>query len=48
MGETDRSIDLLVSRLRQKLRVDAADGGFIKTVRDEGYVFNVSASALRH
>ncbi|TAK84497.1 MAG: response regulator [Aquabacterium sp.] len=35
----DRSIDLLVSRLRQRLRDDARDPRYIKTVRNEGYVF---------
>ncbi|HKU98085.1 MAG TPA: response regulator [Vineibacter sp.] len=35
----DRSIDLLVSRLRQRLRDDAREPQYIKTVRNEGYVF---------
>lgn len=35
----DRSIDLLVSRLRQRLRDDAREQIYIKTVRSEGYVF---------
>ncbi|WNG51117.1 response regulator [Archangium minus] len=35
----DRSIDLLVSRLRQRLRDDAREQAYIKTVRSEGYVF---------
>ena len=35
----DRSIDLLVSRLRQRLRDDARGQAYIKTVRSEGYVF---------
>lgn len=35
----DRSIDLLVSRLRQKLRDDPKENGLIRTVRGEGYVF---------
>ncbi|MDF3835493.1 response regulator transcription factor [Cupriavidus basilensis] len=35
----DRSIDLLVSRLRQKLRDDPRDPTLIRTVRGEGYVF---------
>lgn len=34
-----RSIDLLVSRLRQRLREDAREPQYIKTVRSEGYVF---------
>jgi DNA-binding response OmpR family regulator len=38
----DRSIDLLVSRLRQRLRDDARDPAYIKTVRSEGYVFSAA------
>lgn len=34
----DRSIDLLVSRVRQRLRDDAREPAYIKTVRSEGYV----------
>jgi DNA-binding response OmpR family regulator len=34
-----RSIDLLVSRVRQRLREDAREPRYIKTVRSEGYVF---------
>jgi two-component system OmpR family response regulator len=35
----DRSIDLLVSRLRQRLMEDVREPRYIKTVRSEGYVF---------
>jgi two-component system OmpR family response regulator len=35
----DRSIDLQVSRLRQKLRDDAKAPLLIKTIRSEGYMF---------
>ncbi|MDQ5959394.1 MAG: two-component system, OmpR family, response regulator, partial [Pseudomonadota bacterium] len=34
----DRSIDLQISRLRQKLGDDARSPTLIKTVRNEGYV----------
>jgi two-component system OmpR family response regulator len=34
----DRSIDLLVSRLRQRLGDNARESSIIKTVRNEGYV----------
>ena len=34
----DRSIDLLVSRLRQRLREDAREPRILKTQRGEGYV----------
>ena len=36
----DRSIDLLVSRLRHKLSDDPRDPSIIKTIRGAGYVFN--------
>ena len=36
----DRSIDLLVSRLRQRLGDGAREQTYIKTVRNEGYVFS--------
>jgi DNA-binding response OmpR family regulator len=35
----DRSIDVLISRLRQKLGDDAKHPAFIRTVRGAGYVF---------
>jgi two-component system OmpR family response regulator len=37
-----RSIDLLVSRLRQRLREDAREPRYIKTVRSAGYVFSAA------
>ncbi len=36
----DRSVDVQVSRLRQKLRDDARDPKLIRTVRSEGYVLS--------
>jgi two-component system OmpR family response regulator len=41
-GPFDRSIDLQVSRLRQKLKEDSKDPRIIKTVRNEGYVLATS------
>ncbi|WP_284615278.1 response regulator [Aquabacterium humicola] len=41
----DRSIDLLVSRLRRRLRDDAREPRLIKTVRNEGYVFCAEVQA---
>ncbi|MGR4870490.1 response regulator [Variovorax sp. LARHSF232] len=41
----DRSIDLLVSRLRQRLRDDTREARYIKTVRNEGYVFCAAIAA---
>ena len=43
----DRSIDLLVSRLRQRLREDAREPSYIKTERSEGYVFTAAVEALQ-
>lgn len=40
----DRSIDLLVSRLRQRLRDEAREPRYIKTLRSEGYVFSVEVT----
>ncbi|MDB5980786.1 MAG: two component transcriptional regulator, partial [Pseudomonas sp.] len=42
----DRSIDLLVSRLRQRLMDDSRDSTYIKTVRSEGYVFSFPVEIL--
>ncbi|MFZ6656596.1 response regulator [Undibacterium sp. TJN19] len=39
----DRSIDLLVSRLRQKLGDDPRHPTLLKTVRGEGYMFTASS-----
>lgn len=41
----DRSIDLQVSRLRQKLGEDAKAPALLKTVRNEGYVLATSVTA---
>ena len=43
MDSFERSIDLLVSRLRQKLSDDASGVSMIKTVRGSGYLFNVQS-----
>ena len=40
----DRSIDVLVSRLRQKLGDEAKRPSFIRTIRGRGYVFTASDS----
>jgi len=42
----DRSIDLLVSRLRQRLQDDAREQSYIKTVRSEGYVFSAPVTIV--
>jgi len=42
----ERSIDLLVSRVRQRLNEDARIPLYIKTVRSEGYVFSMPVSIL--
>jgi two-component system OmpR family response regulator len=43
----DRSIDLLVSRLRRRLRDEAQVPKYIKTVRSEGYVFSVAVESVK-
>ncbi|HEU0201624.1 MAG TPA: response regulator [Burkholderiaceae bacterium] len=40
----DRSIDLRVSRLRRRLGDDAREPSYVKTVRNEGYVFSKSVT----
>jgi two-component system OmpR family response regulator len=42
----DRSIDLLVSRLRQRLNDVAREPRYIKTLRSEGYVFSAAVVPL--
>lgn len=42
----DRSIDLLVSRLRQRLQDDPREPAYIKTVRSEGYVFSLPVTLV--
>ena len=42
----ERSIDLLVSRLRQRLQDDAREQSYIKTVRSEGYVFSMPVTLV--
>ena len=44
----DRSMDLQVSRLRQKLREDARAPQLIKTVRNEGYVLATAVTTEQH
>ncbi|MFM9917439.1 MAG: response regulator [Rhizobacter sp.] len=52
MESFDRSIDLLVSRLRHKLFDDSGTAALIKTVRGAGYVFDAQsiqgAATWRH
>ncbi|MEY4735756.1 MAG: hypothetical protein RL302_75 [Pseudomonadota bacterium] len=43
MDAFERSIDLLVSRLRQKLADDPDEPSMIKTVRGAGYMFNAQS-----
>lgn len=43
MDSFERSIDLLVSRLRQKLAGDSSESSMIKTIRGAGYMFNVQS-----
>ena len=45
LGPTDRSLDVQVSRLRQRLADDGKQPVLIKTVRNSGYVFAVEVVA---
>jgi two-component system OmpR family response regulator len=38
-GPNERSIDTLISRLRQKLELEPRNPQFIQTIRSEGYMF---------
>jgi two-component system, OmpR family, response regulator len=44
-GPYDRSIDVLVSRLRQKLETDPREPILIQTIRSGGYMFSPDVSA---
>ena len=41
----ERSIDILVSRLRKRLEPDSREPRYIKTVRSEGYMFSVAVAS---
>jgi len=45
-GSFERSIDVLVSRIRRKIEGDPQDATIIKTVRSGGYVFTPTVSAM--
>ena len=44
-GPHERSVDILVSRLRHKIEVDRQDTEIILTVRNEGYLFTPEVEA---
>lgn len=46
-GPLDRSIDVLVSRLRVRLEDDARNPSFLKTVRGEGYLLAADVEVIR-
>jgi two-component system OmpR family response regulator len=45
-GSLERSIDVLVSRIRRKIESDPQDAKIIKTVRSGGYVFTPTVTAM--
>jgi two-component system OmpR family response regulator len=45
-GPFDRTIDVMISRLRRRLGDDARDPELIKTVRSEGYIFSTRVERL--
>ena len=46
LGPLDRSLDVQVSRLRQRLNDDGKQPALIKTVRGSGYVFSTDVTRL--
>jgi two-component system, OmpR family, response regulator len=45
-GSFERSIDVLVSRIRRKIETDPQDATMIKTVRSGGYMFTPNVDAV--
>jgi two-component system, OmpR family, response regulator len=45
-GSFERSIDVLVSRIRRKIEADPQDSTMIKTVRSGGYIFTPEVEAV--
>jgi DNA-binding response OmpR family regulator len=45
LGPLDRSLDVQISRLRQRLQDDGRQPALIKTVRGSGYVFSADVSS---
>jgi two-component system OmpR family response regulator len=45
-GSFERSIDVLVSRIRRKIEPDPQDASMIKTVRSGGYMFTPAVEAV--
>src|ERR1700760_3640384 len=45
-GSFERSIDVLVSRIRRKIEPDPQDATMIKTVRSGGYMFTPAVNAI--
>ena len=45
-GSFERSIDVLVSRIRRKMESDPQDATMIKTVRSGGYIFTPEVEAV--
>lgn len=46
-GPFDRSIDLQISRLRQKIEIDSKHPAMIKTLRNEGYLLTADVRYLK-
>jgi DNA-binding response OmpR family regulator len=46
LGPLDRSLDVQISRLRQRLQDDGKQPDLIKTVRGSGYVFSADVTNL--
>jgi two-component system, OmpR family, response regulator len=46
-GPFDRSIDLQISRIRQKIEVDSKNPTVIKTLRNEGYLLTADVRYVK-
>jgi len=46
VGPYDRSIDVLLSRLRHKIEEDSKKPKFIKTIRNKGYILTADVEQV--
>ena len=44
----DRTIDVLIMRLRKKIEINAKQPEIIKTIRGEGYLFSCPVEIFNH
>ncbi|MGN6390550.1 MAG: response regulator [Burkholderiaceae bacterium] len=46
LNPSDRTVDVMISRLRRRMRDDAAEAELIRTVRSEGYLLSAAVEAI--